>query len=780
MAIPLRRPPAGHRLFGFLAVAVCWSLSLESAQAPLGPGDALPIARVTVRFELVEASALPAFGGVLTIEPYRAHGLPESSDPSRKIIFSSADPLTLALKTGRPWNFKAAGPGWWAAGEILNLRASETAREVTLAIWPTGSVSGQLQMAERRDLWPREIEAHMETSQPRGSGTRSPWGKVLCPVTEKGSFLCDLPGTVLDLSFRAEGFVPHYRWRTSVVAQKSASLGTVVLQRGASLMGFVEARQGALLPERCRLRLVPAVPVGGDPQGVSLQMERSAPTAYPDSRGFFQFRGLARGQYLLRAEHPGFAPAEVGPIAIEIGLESRLREPLELSPPISLALSIDPPLDWLGRPWQVHVRRASPFAASAPPVADFHGRAPDDGHLVVPGRVAGPYRLSILDSVGNRFFADDTPATLEPDQAERHVQIDLVALHGSLFRGKEPLPATLWFGGSFGHQRVRFEADEDGVFEGFLPRAGTWTVDIEPAEGDPVGPRSVEVRADRQGRASVVLRLPDTRLFGRVVSATDQRPVGGAAVLIDSDTAPREVRTAPDGSFSIRGLEAGPVALTAQRKAAGQAWYSDQARVVVVDGAESGPVLLTLRPARTLSGQVSFQGLAVAGASLSVQSREPRAEAIANSVTGPDGRFEVRVPSDVSGHRVHVRAQGFPVQSFDVAADAGEARLDLREEQGELIVLCPGSAPRAATVGRVLLWQGGIEVPPELLRTQPGQPLWVDRPAGGRELKLPSAAAGEYRACWLDANQAGDLAAGSCAAGQLLPGASLVLDLIGH
>lgn len=54
---------------------------------------------------------------------------------------------------------------------------------------------------------------------------------------------------------------------------------------------------------------------------------------------------------------------------------------------------------------------------------------------------------------------------------------------GRVTLGDDPLAATLWFGGRSGVRRIRFDSDEKGRFDGWLPEEGTWPVDLVSEEG---------------------------------------------------------------------------------------------------------------------------------------------------------------------------------------------------------------------------------------------------------------------------------------------------------
>src|SRR5262249_14765596 len=145
----------------------------------------------------------------------------------------------------------------------------------------------------------------------------------------------------------------------------------------------------------------------------------------------------------------------------------------------------------------------------------------------------GRYWIEVLDSLGNSLFVDADVRIAGPEDAHRDVRIDLVTVRGSLALGKEPLAATLWFGGRHASPGGRVEDDGRGRVDGVLPRKGRWRVQIAAAKPALEALRAVVVEPDRAGRAEVDIRLADTHLLGRVLDE-QERPVPRARVEISS------------------------------------------------------------------------------------------------------------------------------------------------------------------------------------------------------------------------------------------------------
>lgn len=73
-----------------------------------------------------------------------------------------------------------------------------------------------------------------------------------------------------------------------------------------------------------------------------------------------------------------------------------------------------------------------------------------------------------------------------------------------------------------GPTKIEMTSDADGHFTGPLPKPGAWRVDILGDEPRLRTSARVEVKP-KGDRASVVIDLLDTKIYGRVVTALDLR-----------------------------------------------------------------------------------------------------------------------------------------------------------------------------------------------------------------------------------------------------------------
>lgn len=746
-----------------------------AAEEPVAPA---PLTRLALTLEpRLPGSTVSQISGELELRLHR-----EESEVTR-VRVSEGVVEPIVLPAGRQWLVTGKLPGYWLFPEVLNLRQRETERRQALSVWPTGVIAGTLKLGDKDDLLPTSLTARMEPPPHVAPSKKVPWGEVRCPVDPRGRFTCDLPAETLDLALLVPGFVPHYRWGYRLVPGKRQALGTLELRRGASVAGFVVTSAGGLNASASLVTLEPILPQGGAAD-VAVKLQRLARRERIDERGFFQFADLAAGLYRLRVEHLGFAPSEAGPIEVKDRSETWIREPIEMRLPMSLQLTITPPLDWAGRPWRVRMGERSSVGVGSAGDPPYEGTAAQDGRLTIPDRTPGPYELRVYDSQGNAFFRDLNPIPLDAATAERFIDIPLVEVEGRVTVGKEPLAATVWFGGRYGSESSRMEANEDGEFEGTLPRGGIWFVELIGVAGEALASRKVKVEPNERGEATVDLHLADTQVFGRVVDESGS-PVAGAAVTVGARNAPRYVWSAEDGKFSARGFDAGVVQLSAEHSVQGRRLRSDGVVVTSAEENPTGPVELRLQGTKQLTGRVVGPAGPVLGAALTIWPRNPAAMGAEPAGAGIDGTFSAEVPSKTTRVLVWVEAPGYPFQGIEQAVSSEPLVLTLATEGGDLHLRWPMPLEEMDLVRPwPLVFRDGTDLGTGALMhhlTRSGQPL----PApDSSEITFHDMAVGEYTLCLADEATliARHLAeshapAGGCVSGTLTPGGTLTLDL---
>src|SRR5262249_33890222 len=122
----------------------------------------------------------------------------------------------------------------------------------------------------------------------------APKGTIDAPVSKEGAWSSSLPASKYDLAISAPGLAPAYRWGVEVPAQKTLPLGTILLQPGGSVAGWVVVEEGAIDGDRCIVRLLPAVAAAADLAGAA-QAQRGIFEQRVGKDGFFQLTGLPGG-----------------------------------------------------------------------------------------------------------------------------------------------------------------------------------------------------------------------------------------------------------------------------------------------------------------------------------------------------------------------------------------------------------------------------------------------------------------------------------------------------
>ncbi len=750
---------SGCRVGGLKAAVVGFGLII-------GPASAAPEASpTTIEISLVAKIAhnLPV-AGTLILRPEEGKG-----EPLRWAVTSAA-PISLSLPVGSKWEVSADLPGFWVQRQTAIVGTPDKPSHLTLSLWPLGTVSGVVKIKGKGIPLPKQILVKTLTPPAFLNRPATPKGAMDCPVDEKGGWRCSLPAATFDLVISAEGMIPVYRWGVQIPAGKTLPLGSIVLERGASVAGWITVEDGAIDPEECMARLAPLVAGGANLQSAS-DLGRTAAEQKIRKDGFLQLTGVAPGHYVLEVRQPGYPPVKVSPLRIDAGAETFLAEPLVLKKALELAFEIVPALDWLDKPWRARVFRTGDRSKRVMPVA-FEGAADMEGRFTVPGQSAGSFRIDLSDSLGNRLFSSEQEVD-GPVAAPRILEVRFVTVEGRLKLGDEPLTAALWFGGRSGVPSAKMETDAEGFFHGVLPKGGFWRVEIEAEAPLLQTWTRTEVRENRSGKAKVDIVLPDTRIFGRVIDE-QETPVPGASVVGTSEGEDQFAETSDAGTFEMRGLPAGPTWLAALAPSRA----SDRILVPLAEGREAGPIELRLHKVKRLTGTVLSPLGPVAASRVMILSQSPNGGG-GIATTDMDGTFTVELPQLSPRVAAIVSAPGFALRAFDAPAENGHLSLSVSEESGSLEVTFAEKAEdllRDNLVG--VVFQNGLWIPGTIL----GQ--WAYDQGESRSamtLRVPNVAPGEYRACILPRQLEISLSWGvipegiPCDAGVLTPGATLAL-----
>lgn len=659
------------------------------------------------------------------------------------------------------WRLRAEADGFWSAPHDSWLgEGDETA--ATLELWPTGFLAGTFTMPQATPP-PDEVAIRFQATPP----AEGPLGSIDCAVVEH-AFHCEVPAGMLDFRLRASGFVSHYRWGAEVPNSDTLELGRLLLQPGASLVGWVETFDGASFSEHPPELVLRArqPPPSGDEQPARRRLLRL--TSRATDRGFFHFEGLPPGRYQIYAKLEGYATAEAE-VDLYERAESELRQPLLLAPPRTLDVQIRPPLDPEGRPWRLILTRWQDRRS----IGEIEADASPEGRWRQEGLPEGDYSIVVVDGAGARRLHDSFRVEFEDPWLV--LEVPSVEVHGVVRLGDEPLAAKVIFGGEFGAVSVPFAAGADGTYAGTLPRAGRWPVTIE-ADEPPVR-RELEVvvdpeAADRDG-ARVDFELPNTRLAGRVVDG-EGHAVGRAFVFVEpiggDEIVQRGVRA--DGGFELRGLPPVEVEVHAE----GIDSSSDPVRVELPEDGQPPPLSLVLESNLAARVKVRSATGPVPGAQVLAVPRTADARAPI-VITGVDGHAVLRhLPNRTRRIDLAVSAPGFALRLLETpVADQDVVVVDVDQLGGALTMHLEGVAPRSGGYSAFLSRDGSRIAWEVAVGLAGGRPL---RTANGFITHLPQIEAGEYALCL--ANAADPLATAvpvRCAEGRLDPLGHLELRL---
>lgn len=701
------------------------------------------------------------------------------ASPSPVVVPTSLpEQAVTRLPLDSQWKIIADFPGLFAATSILQIPhdAPPDPIAVQVILRPAGTLTGQFTVEGKENL-PTRLEARFEpTRQTPPRKQDVPAGLAACAVGSTGAWRCRLPAGRLDIVLHPEGFVPHYLWNTEVGEGKTIPIGPRRLTRGASVAGWVTREDGTPV-EKCSVRLEPLT-AAGRPNDPVLDFLRTVANETPcQKKGFFQFAAVPPGSYSIVAQE-GEARAQVSPVAVYAGAESRLSLPVVLRRPLDFDLALSPSTDWLGTPWRVEVRRANEYRPGWEEPS-FRAEATSEGHLKLPRKLPGRFWIKVFDRLGNAVFSDQHVELSDPSQSYS-ISIELLSIQGKIHLGDDPVMGRLIFGGRNGTTSVEMTSDREGHFEGPLPRAGRWRIDIEGAEPSLRTAASVEVKP-KNGRATVEIELPNTRVYGRVVDSSGN-PAPAAEITLNSRVSTLFATSNENGEFDFRAFPQGSAELSARRAAEGKTEVSDTYAFEAPLDSPHGPVVLTLKRTRVVRGKVLGAAGPVIGASVSTWPVQGGDGLISRVRSGLDGSFEFKVPEGTSAVRGILSPPGGALKVFETGLSSGSDLL-LQEEPsgGDVAVTFAKGEPADGKILAVL--QDGIGIPlGELVD-------WTEAhgvhflPQPGKQVLLPRLAPGTYTVCLgtaalVVANEVESWKKqASCASGYLAPGSTLELHI---
>lgn len=648
---------------------------------------------------------------------------------------------SIRLPTPGSYLLSATGPGVWSPE--IEVESGTKEQPVVIRLYPAGRLAGCL-VPPPGVLPPDLVEVRVDRAPSAKQPEKLTTTMVQCPVRER-RFICELPAGQLDLRLRLPGAAAQYLWGTAIVAAATKEAGDLPLRPGGSVSGWVETLDGHPVVG-ARAELQPAAPEDLLTKEDRTRTKRQALAAQTNERGFFQIPGVPRGHYSLRLSSEGLVAADIPTVEVREGLESHLREPVALDQPATLALSLVPATDPYGRLWRVRLVHADHRLKRS-----TGGQVTANGTFQASELAPGGYWLSVLDADGARWVEESL--TIAPGANRHAAEVPLLEVRGSLSQGDDGLAATVLLSSAeLRAAQIKLGSDVDGLFEGYLPGEGTWEVQVSLENGrTTVGLEPVTIRRrSGKGFAEINLRVPDTRVEGKVVREGGI-PVAGADVRAGTIITGRgETLTTTDakGSFLLQGLPEGAYVLFARTADEEE---SDGVPVSLDEDLDSPSVTLTLRSERELVGVVRSRQGAVPGATvIAIPEMAGLASAsLHETYTGAGGVFRSKVPSTVSAATLVVAAPGFAIRIVRDALPAAGQPLIVEVDSGSGTISVPpevlSPVPAGEQQSMPILFHDGAAVPLALILRLTATSRRIAGRAGA--LDLPNLESGSYMLC---------------------------------
>jgi hypothetical protein len=660
------------------------------------------------------------------------------------VVKEIADDLLRAEPNSR-WQVTVANDGWWSPTEEVTIPAAGTQSEHGIPLWRTGRVSGSVAVADANDKLPSTISWMVDSPpQPKKEPEIRRGTEFICPVDAAGKWVCSLPATLLDLTLRAKGFTPHYRWDVAIASNKNFDLGLFALKRGASFVAWLDRESAGLLTEPARASLLR--PLSDAPSQTTARLREPVASSTFNKRGAVQLTSVPAGVYLLEVRAKGFAATRIYPVEIYEGKESVFRKGILLQPPLTVRLAVDPPADPSGARWRATWMKRSDFVSGYEPdvVVTTVGA---DGTLTLPDQSPGTFNINLQDHAGNKVW--DEELRIHDDGDSRHnIRVEQFDVKGKVTLGGEPYAAALLFGGRDGAVRSTMTSDADGRFAGYLPHRGRWPVEIS-GDGGVRTLLSVDVTAEE-----LKIELSDTSVTG-VVVGSDGKPVSRADVSATLNGRVLSAASEADGRFTFRALPVGSVRLRARDRRNGET--SLPAEVTLTENQKITGVELRVDATKTVAGRATSGGVPVVGARINAYAMSSGHGEQKTAVTDTNGRFQLRIASVANDALLIAAVPGRTLQAMQVAIDDRPLEIEIAPVGGTLEVI--------ANVPFRVTHDGALLPDVEMYSWIEAHGMAVPE---GERLTVADLAPGHYRAC---------SRAGNCKDGVLAPRGSLVLDL---
>ncbi len=734
-------------------VAVRLNLLLFLAALFAGSIDA-----ATLRVKLQSATSL---NGTLLAEP-----ADERVTPVRVEVIVPSE-VAIELPDDAPaWTLSLQSTGGWAAPQVVSGNRAET---VVFDVFPTATLEFRPKVPA--DLGNRAFRVTFQSADENISGATE------C-VRDGRTVTCAIVALPVDIRIAAEGLVPHYLWSVAVPAGKTRSEGVIAFAEGASLSGYVRSKTKGDSLARTSIELAPERAAR-----LSDEEDRRAALAasrvQPAKNGFFQFRGLRPGAYVLTAVS-GSQRSAATKVTIHANLEAQLKVPLLLQPPFGLHVSVMPPVQPSNQPWMIELKRRT----GAPnEIEDVARHASDAAGLwQATDLTAGEYLVSVARGSDGFWFQKEISLN---DETRMVLPIELVKVIGKVELGETALTgARVTFRG--GNAEIPVRVRETGEFRAYLPQQEDelWP-EVEVVAEEP------KVRAtfndvivkplDGAEIARVLLKVSERGVHGRVLDSDGNPTREAAMIYLMSEKAPRflEIETDEAGEFSIHGLADGVFHL----RAAGRNSESSSVPVTIeADQQQAAFVELRLQARKTVRGVIRSGSGPVAGARITALPDERSTSLSFPYASDAEGRFEVPLNATSEGVTLSIAAPGFAFRLFRTHASSEPLVVDVDQTGGRLIVEIPADDRDRWGGEEPVFVHGAAYTHLGNVAFSAGERL--NRTEKLITVTLPLAEPGEYSICWKSIDEWNAMrrglpiaihAPGRCTTGYLAPFSELRL-----
>jgi hypothetical protein len=652
--------------------------------------------------------------------------------------------IVISGQPGSEWDLTLDAKGFWALPQHIVFPPGVSQLPLTIDIWRTGTLQGDLKFPDPQPSGPVAVkvvvssrpEPRVQPELPRGTSFD-------CSSDNTGRWKCAIPATLLDVAIRVDGYAPYHKWDVKMPVDGVIDLGPVKLQKGASLLVWLDTDFAKLVrvPVHAILRHEAAAGTSATAIRLGVPVAEEIFT----KKGVAQLSPLAPGRYILETQAKGYAPARI-PVQLYEGKETTPRRSIDMQPALTVRLRLEPPVGPGGFWWRVELWRRTDSGSGSQDAGN--GIASPEGIFTATDQVEGPLRVYLKDT--KRNILANREILITPNTAEYTIRLDVSSISGKVTIGDSPLAsAKLLFGGSGGAEKVSAVTDADGNFTVTLPKRGKWIVDVDAPREAVATTTEVLIEKDE-----VNIKLPLTEVSGWVRDADGKRLPGVPVMLSSSDRPLRRI-TEADGVFRFRSIPPGTARLRATDPRTHD--YSKDLEVSIPENGEVNNVELTLENVRQIKGAVHSNGEVVVGALVhgyAVLAGTARQE---QATTDLAGGFALDVPNSVTDATVVVASPGRTLESFSVSTNQDPISLELAGRGGTLkLQWTPGAIPLQFTFNDHFLPSSDVFV---WARSQRAK---VD----DGKAEIPNVAPGKYRFC----------STAHCAEGYLSLGGQLSLD----